>query len=151
MARLYPTDSIVIAKVMRDHLNSWQKKPAVFLLEDLGKNVPSLMIQQLAAAEQRKAYVNGTYIAVWTFAVYIRVSGEDTASRLDAIACLNDLASWLMETDDEGNFVRLPTIDDNRRPTSIEQTQTPSIAARYENGNEDYQVVFRLIYKARRK
>ena len=109
------------------------------------------MIQQLAAAEQRKAYVNGTYIAVWTFAVYIRVSGEDTASRLDAIACLNDLASWLMETDDEGNFVRLPTIDDNRRPTSIEQTQTPSIAARYENGNEDYQVVFRLIYKARRK
>ena len=151
MPRVFPSDSILIAKTMRDHLNSWQRKPATFLLEDLGKNVPSLMIQQLAAAEQKKAYVNGSYIAVWNFAVYMRVSGEDTASRLDAIACLNDLADWLMETDADGNFVRLPFIDDNRRPTNIEMTSTPSIAARYDGGIEDYQAVFSLEYKARRK
>ena len=150
MPRVFPTDSVLIAKAMRDHLNSWKKKPATFLLDDLGKGVPSLMLQQMAAAQQKKVYVNGSYIAVWTFAVYVRVSGTDTASRLDAIACLNDLADWLTETDDDGNFVSLPYIDDDRRPTSIELTTTPSIAARYESGIEDYQAVFTLEYKVRR-
>lgn len=150
MPRVFPTDSVLIAKAMRDHLNSWPEKPATFLLEDLGKNVPSLMLQQLSAAQQKKVYVNGSYIAVWSFAVYMRMSGEDTASRLDAIACLNDLADWLTETGDDGNFVRLPYIDDNRRPTSIELMTTPSIAARYDGGIEDYQAVFSLEYKVRR-
>ena len=150
MARVFPSDSILIAKKMRDHLNSWDKKPAQFLLEDLGKNVPSLMVQQLAA-KQKKAYVNGSYLAEWGFAVYMRVNGVDTASRLDAIACLNDLADWLTETDEEGNFVRLPSIDVDRASTFIEMTTTPSIAARYENGIEDYQAVFTLEYKVRRK
>lgn len=152
MARTFPTDSILIAQAMRNHLNSWPRKPVEFRLEDLGKDVPSLMIQQLAAAEEKKAYVNGSYIAGWSFAVYARVSGEDTASRLDGLAILNDLAAWLTETDEsDGSFVRLPYIDDNRRPTSISLKTTPSIAARYDNGVEDYQAVFTLEYKARRK
>ncbi|MBQ4447425.1 MAG: hypothetical protein II897_03940 [Clostridia bacterium] len=150
MARIFPTDSVLIAKAMRDYLNTWPKKPTTFMLEDLGKNVPSLMIQQLAAAQLVKAYVNGSYIAAWSFAIYVRVSGDDTASRLDAIACLNDLAEWLTELDDDGNFVRMPVIDDTRKPTKIEMTSTPSIAARYDDGIEDYQAVFSLEYKVRR-
>lgn len=148
--RIFQSDSILIAKAMRDHLNTWPDKPATFKLEDLGKDVPSLMIQQLAAAQQTKVYINGSYIAVWNFAVYVRVSGEDTASRLDAIACLNDLADWLTEKDEDGNFVRMPVIDAKRKATNIEMTTTPSIAARYEDGTEDYQAIFSLEYKVRR-
>ena len=151
MSRVYLNDSTLIAKAMKDHLNSWSKKPVPFLLEDLGKNVPSLMIQQLASAEQKRAYIDGSYIGVWNFSVYMRVDGEDTASRLDAIGCLNDLADWLMETDDNGSYTHLPYIDESRKPTSIEIKSTPSIAARYNSGIEDYQVIFSLEYKARRK
>lgn len=150
MPRIFPTDSVLIAKAMKDYLNTWPRKPAFFKLEDLGKDVPSLMIQQLAAAQEVKSYINGSYIAVWNFAVYVRVSGEDTASRLDAIACLNDLADWLTEKDEDGNFVRMPVIDDKRKPTNIEMTTTPSIAARYDDGIEDYQAIFSLEYKVRR-
>lgn len=150
MARVYTNDGIQLAKVMKDHLNSWHKKPTEIMLEDLGKEVPSMMLQQLASAEKKKEYVNGSYIGVWNFAVYIRVSGTDTASRLDAVGCLNELAEWLTELDAEGSFVNLPVIDDSRQATKIETSSTPSIAARYENGIEDYQVVMSLEYKVRR-
>lgn len=150
MPRVFQSDSVLLVNSMREHLNSWDKKPSTFLIEDLGKNVPSLMLQQLSAAEKKKVYVNGSYIGVWNFAIYMRVGGKDTASRLDAIACLNDLTNWLTETDEEGNFKRLPKIDEMRSATFIEATTTPSIAARYENGIEDYQAIFSLEYKARR-
>lgn len=150
MPRVFLSDSVLIEKAIRDHLNSWVNKPAVFSIEDLGKNVPSLMLQQLASAQKKKVYINGSYIGVWSFAVYMRVSGEDTASRLDAIACLNDLTEWLTAKDDEGCFINLPYIDDTRKPTYIEATSTPSIAARYDDGTEDYQAIFSLEYKVRR-
>lgn len=150
MERNFTNDGVLIAKVMRDHLNTWQKRPAVFKLEDLGKDAPSLAIQQLAAAEKKRAYVNGSYIGVWHFAVYIRINAFDTASRLDAVGCLEELAKWLQESDDKGAYVNLPVIDKNRTATKIEMTSTPSIAAKYEDGTEDYQALFTLEYQVRR-
>lgn len=150
MQRIFTNDGVLIAKVMRDHLNTWQKRPVNFLLEDLGKEVPSLMLQQLSAAEKKKSYVNGSYIGVWNFAVYIRVNVLDTASRLDAVGCLEELANWLQEKNDKGAYAHLPQIDQNRTATKIETTSTPSIAARYEDGTEDYQALFTLEYQARR-
>lgn len=151
MPRIFTNDGVYIAKVMRDHLNTWQKKPVEFLFEDLGKSVPSMMIQQLAAAEKKHIYINGSYIGQWMFAVYIRIAGEDTASRFDAVGCLNELSKWLQEKDENGDFVNLPMIDDDRTATGIEMTTTPSLAARYEDGTEDYQAIYVLEYKVRRK
>ena len=151
MARVFTNDGVLIAKVMKDHLNGWPKKPVTIMLEDLGKEVPSMMLQQLAAAEKKREYVNGSYIGVWNFALYIRVSGNDTASRLDAIGCLNEAAEWLMQKDEDGSFSNLPAIDDGRIATKIEMSSTPSLAARYEDGTEDYQAIMSLEYKVRRK
>lgn len=150
MARVFTSDGVLIAKVMRDHLNKWKKKPTTIKLEDLGKDVPSMMLQQLAAAEKKREYVNGSYIGVWNFALFMRVNGEDTASHLDAMACLNDAAAWLMQKDGDGSFSNLPVIDDSRTATQIVMTSTPSIAARYEDGTEDYQAILSLEYKVRR-
>lgn len=147
---IYTNDGIYLAAVMRDHLNSWEDRPADFMLEDLGTKVPSLMLQQLASAEKKKAYVNGSYIGTWSFAVYIRVNGRDTNTRLDATATLIDLAKWLTFQSDSGAYVNLPFIDRQRRATKIEMITTPSIAARYDGGIEDYQAVFQLEYQVRR-
>lgn len=148
--RVYTNDGVVIAKVMKDHLNSWDKKPVDIRLDDLETFAPSMMLQQLSAAEKKKSYVNGSYIGIWNFAVYMRVSCDDTASRLDAIACLTELAEWLTEIDEKGVFKRLPEIDEKRTATSIALTATPSVAARYENGTEDYQMLMSLEYFTRR-
>lgn len=150
MSRVFTTDGVIIAKIMKDHLNSWDKKPVDFLLEDLGKESPSLMIQQLAAAEKRRTYIDGSYIGVWNFAVYFRINGEDTRTRLDATGCLEELSEWLSEKDDKGSYVNLPTIDDNRKAIKIELTSSPAIAVRYDDGTEDYQALFSLEYKVRR-
>ncbi len=150
MQRLFTNDGVLIAKVMKNHINTWGEKPTNIFLEDFGKDVPSMMIQQLSAAEKKKIYVNGSYIGVWNFAVYLRISAIDTASRLDAIGCLDELSSWLQTMDDNGAYVNLPVIDSYRKATKIEMTTTPSIAARYEDGTEDYQAIFSLEYKVRR-
>ena len=151
MARTFTNDGVVIAKAVRDHLNTWDKLPVQVMLEDLGKDVPSMMLKQLSAAEKKKTYINGSYIGVWNFAVYIRVKGSDTASRLDAVACLNELSDWLTELDGENRFAHLPTLDKNKQPTSIQVTSTPSCVMRYDDGIEDYQVILSLEYKVRRK
>lgn len=148
--RDFTSDGVIIAKVMRDHLNTWQEKPVIFLLEDLGKAVPSIMLQQLASAEKKKSYVNGSYIGVWSFAVYMRINAKDTASRLDAMSCLTELSEWLQEQNDKKAYVNLPVIDQYRTATKIEMSSTPSIANRYEDGTEDYQAFFTLEYQVRR-
>lgn len=150
MEKTFTNDGVLIAKVMRDHLNSWAKKPTDFMLEDLGKKAPSLMLQQLSAAEKKRTYINGSYIGSWNFAIYIRIDAKDTASRLDAIGCLEELSKWLQQKDSKGEYVNLPLIDTDRTATKIEMTTTPSIAARYEDGKEDYQAIFSLEYQARR-
>ncbi len=151
MDRVITNDGVLIAKVMRDHLNGWPQRPATIMLEDLKKDVPSMMIQQLAAAEKKREYVNGSYIGVWNFALYIRVDGTDTASRLDAIGCLGEAYEWLSQKDENGAYSNLPIIDDSRTATKIEMSSTPSLAARYEGGVEDYQAIMSLEYKVRRK
>lgn len=150
MDRAYTNDGILIAKVMKNYLNDWSEKPVEIMLEDLGKKVPSMMIQQLSSAEKKREYINGSYIGVWNFALYMRVSGKDTASRLDAIACLTDLSDWLTERDGNGDYINLPHIDDKRTATSVQLLSTPSLAARYDNGYEDYQAILSLEYKVRR-
>ena len=150
MERTYTNDGVYLAKALRDHLNSWQEKPALINLEDFGSEVPSMMLQQLSGAYKKKAYINGSYIGSYPFAVYIRVNGVDTATRLDATGALYNLFEWLSEKDSDGNYVHLPDIGKNNTATQIDMTSLPSIAARYDDGSEDYQAIFELQYNARR-
>ena len=108
------------------------------------------MLQQLATSTKKKIYVNGSYIGEWKFALYIRIEAKDTASRLDAFGVLNAVNQWFSETDEDGAWVNLPIIDDKRTATKVEMLSSPSIAARYADGTEDYQAIFTLEYIYRR-
>lgn len=147
MAKFYESENTLIPRVMRDHLNTWPDKPVEIKLEDAGKYTPAMMVQQLAAIEIKKRYINGSFIGVFNFSVYVAIDGEDTASRLDAMAVLSDLGEWLSEQDDAGNCLHLPELGDNRKAIQITMTSTPSLAARLENGVDEYQALFALEYK----
>ena len=151
MSRIYTNDGVYLAKALKDHLNSWHGKPALINLEDFGGEVPSMMLQQLSGAYKKRAYIDGSYLGSYPFSVYIRVDGADTASRLDATGALYGLFEWLTQKDENGEYVNLPTIDDSNTATAIDMTSLPSIAARYDDGTEDYQAIFELQYNVRRK
>lgn len=86
-------------------------------------------------------------IGVFHFAVYIAIDAEDTESRFDALAVLNDLGLWLTRKDETGNFENLPELGEERKAVKFTISSTPSIAARLENGTEEYQVLLALEYK----
>ena len=151
MPKMFTSDGVVIAKVMRELLNRWPEKPCEIMLESIDKKAPSMMLQQLASAEKIKQYVDGSYIGAWNFAVYIRVGGRHNASRYDAFAALDKLGTWLTARDSSGSFTHLPEIDSTRIATSIEMSSTPSIASMNEDGTEDYQAIFSLEYKFKRR
>lgn len=148
MAKFYQSDNILIPRVMRDHINTWENLPVSIKLEDTDKSVPSMMIQQLASTAKKRKYVDGSYVGLFNFAVYIAIDGEDTASRIDALAVLSDLGEWLSEKDEDGQFAHLPELGPGRRAMSITISSTPSIAARHETGVEEYQALFVLEYLA---
>lgn len=147
MAAFYESENILIPRVLRDHLNKWPDKPCEIKAEDTGKSVPAMMIQQLAAVEKKKQYINGSFVGVCHFAVYVAVDAEDTRSRFDALAALTDLGLWLSEKDEKGCFKNLPVLGEHRKANQITATATPSLSARLDDGVEEYQALFALEYK----
>lgn len=137
---IYTDAGVYIAKAMLEFLNKWPDKPSDILLEDFAKKPPSMMLQQLSGAYKKRMYVDGSYIGKWPFAVYFRISGRDTASKINATGRLMGLFEWLLKTP-------LPDLGVNRKALKVEMTSLPSIAARYEDGMEDYQAVFELEFK----
>lgn len=148
MAKFYQSDATLILRVIRDHINTWDELPMDLKLEDVGKSIPSMMIQQLASIAKKRKYVNGTYVGVFNFAVYVAIDGEDTASRIDALAVLNDLGEWLSARDEKGHYLNLPDLGECRRAISVTVSSSPSIASRQDNGVEEYQALFALEYMA---
>ena len=118
------TGVALIADAMLQHVNAWPDKPAQIQLK-LDKEAVSMMMQPLSGVKELRKYVNGSFRGQWPFALYIRVSGEDTESRLDAMRVLNDAAYWL-ETSP------MPVIDESITAEKID-SDLPSMSAQFEN------------------
>ena len=145
--RIYTTDGVYIAAALIDHLNSWADKPCEIKLEDFSKHPPSMMMQQLSGSYKLRSYVNGSYLGEYPFAVYIRIEGVDTESKYDATGCLLGLAKWFNEKNADGTRKNLPELTDGCKAIKIELESLPSLAARYNDGTEDYQALFKMQYK----
>ncbi len=131
----------LIAEAMLKHINEWPGKPSQVKLK-LEKKAVSMMMQPLSGVKTVRKYVNGSFRGLWPFALYVRISGEDSASRLDALKILNDAAAWLESSS-------MPVIDNTITAEKIE-AELPSQAAQYQDGTEDYQVILRLTFYQRR-
>jgi len=144
-------DGVYIVKALRDFLNKkWTGKMCNIELEKFGKYPPSMMLQQLSGAFIDRKYVDGSYIGIFPFAIYVRVKGESTADTMDAIKQLNDLYHWLIEMDNEEEYINLPVLDNYTESMEFEMSSLPSIVERYSDGIEDYQAIFKLKYMKRR-
>ena len=145
--RIYTTDGVYIASSLKDFLNTWEQKPCEIKLEDFSKTPPSMMMQQLSGSYKLRSYINGSYLGEYPFAVYVRIESTDTASILDATGCLLGLHDWLNEQNEDGSKKHLPVLSGDRKAIKIEMESMPSLAARYDDGTEDYQAIFKMQYK----
>ena len=134
-----PADTVTVARDVLSHLNSWEDKPCKFALEELPNKAPSLMLQPLAGSGILRRYVDGSFIGLFSFAVYYRTDMADTSEKLTAYEVLENLAYWLENSD-------LPELSGNRTSLQIEQTATPAIAS-INDDMQDYQTIFELRYK----
>jgi len=126
-----------IAEQMVDFLNEWPDKPVRIQLGALPKDAPGMMMRQLSGAVCEKAFVDGSFVGRWPFAVFVRTGGGDARERLDADGVLHALAGWLAGAD-------MPDLGDGRAAVGIEMAQLPAIAAAFNSGVEDYMAVFSL-------
>ena len=133
-------DQTAIARSMLDYVNAWTNKPASFTLDGLAKAAPSATILQLATSGVLRRYVNGSFVGVWSFAVYFRLNKADTAGKLDVLDLFDNLKAYFKST--------LPTLSEGATASKIEQLSTPYLSAADDDGTEDYQATYRLEYKA---
>lgn len=87
--------------------------------------------------------MNGSYIGVWGFAVYLRLNKADTSEKLDALDLYDDVLTYFEESE-------LPVLEEGMTANKIELRTTPSLAALYDNGTEDYQATYQLIYTVKK-
>ncbi|MDE6385287.1 MAG: hypothetical protein K2L36_03980 [Eubacterium sp.] len=138
---------IMIEQSMYEFINTWSDKPVDIKLNKLDKQADSMMIQPLSGTEITRKYVNNNYMGLWSFAVYVRVINEDTASRIDARKILQNLESWFTERKEDNAFANLPELSNENTAIKIEMTSAPVLAERYDNGTDDYKAIFNLIFK----
>ena len=127
---------------MLDYLNGWDNKPANFSLEGIAKEAPSASMLQLPTSGIVKRYIDGSYIGMYTFAVYIRIRQADTGEKLEILDLYDDLLSYFKSG-------QLPDLSSEAEPRYIELLTTPSLADTYDDGTEDYQATYRLVYKVK--
>lgn len=128
-----------IAKALLAHINSWPDKPHTFKLA-LEKDGTSALMQPLPGAGKVREYITGSYIGQFPFALFLRIEGNDTKSRLGALETLNKAAAWLTSA-------ALPIISTDITAQRFELTSLPAQDAVYEDASEDYQAIFRFTFK----
>ena len=134
-----PADTVAVAKDMLHHLNSWPDKPCNFAMEELPKKSPAIMLQPVAGSGVERRYIDGSFIGLFSFAVYLRSEQTDTHEKLSAYDTLEQLAYWLENS-------ALPSLSGRRTAIKIEQSTTTALAL-LDDDTEDYQTVFSLRYR----
>ena len=135
-------EQTTIARSMIDYLNEWSNKPARFTLEGIAKEAPSATILQLPTSGVVKKYIDGSYIGMYNFAVYIRLNKADTSQKLEVLDLYDDLMEYFKSD-------AKPDLGEGATTRYFELLSTPALAVRYDDGSEDYQASYRLVYKAK--
>ena len=82
----------------------------------------------------------GNYEAEYQFSLYARVKpGDSNDERLKTVELLNAFGDWAINQE--------PDLGDGLEAVSVMPTSRAAIIAAYENGDEDYQITMKLLYR----
>jgi hypothetical protein len=100
--------------------------------------LPCISVQTLTGNPVEKRYKSGGYIGNYRFAVYLRQTAEDNASRLDGSKVMSDLAATI-----DGSTVDLPAPFEFRE---LEQ-DTLAVKVAVDEAYDDWQATFTMRFK----
>lgn len=113
----------------------------VIRFEYLPDEAPAMAISTIQAAFIVKKYILGGYLAEYQFKVIYRIKkpGGSNDKRLSADEMLNAIGDWASG--------KRPDIGDGKRVVSLEPTTRSSLYGRYDNGDEDHQILMKMNYE----
>lgn len=136
------TEQEQISRVLLAWINQFPDKPVTLInYENLKDGEPSMALSTIQAAYKTRKYITGGYQAQYQFKVIYRLQPSTNNDRLKADELLNSLGDWATTRDD------LPALGDGIRCLKVEATTRSSLFARYENGDEDHQILMNMIYE----
>lgn len=131
-----------ISRILLYWLNEYPDLPASINYEFLSSGEPSMALSTIQGATKTKRYITGGYEAQYQFKVIYRAQpGDSNDGRLRADETLNDLGDWACTNPD------LPDLGVGISCLRIETNARSSLFGRYENGDEDHQILMTMTYE----
>lgn len=132
-----------IAKAILDLINNKYLHKNFIQYQSLDTKKSSMAIYNLSNSGIDKKYINGNYLATYRFSVVYRNIPTNTNQRIDCEEILNNLAYWLTNLNLNSDIV----LSNGRLIDNISIVSPPVLYRQYQNGIEDYHVIFSLKYK----
>lgn len=132
-----------ISRLLLQWLNQYPDKPAALInYEYLDEGVPSMALSTIQGAYKTKQYILGGYEAEYNFKLVYRTQpGNSNNNRLKAAELLDAFGDWIT-----ANYTSI-NLGEDIRAIKIEPDARSSFFARYENGDEDYQILMTMTYE----
>ena len=130
-----------ISRSMMAWINTYPELPvSIINFEQLRPDAASMALSVIQAAAILRRYITGGHEGEYQFKLIYRIKpGTSNDARLTADELLNAIGDWAAE-----NY---PSLGDNIRVRKVEATTRSTLFAVYENGDEDHQILFRMIYE----
>ncbi len=132
-----------ISRLLLQWLNQYSDKPvAAINYEYLDEGVPSMALSGIQGAYKTRQYIVGGYEAEYPFKLIYRTQpGNSNNNRLKAAELLDTFGDWIT-----ANYTEID-LGENIRAIKIELDARSSFFGRYENGDEDYQILLTMTYE----
>lgn len=125
-------------------VNTFPEKPVkVTHYEDLEYDKVGMALSLIQDAYIDEPNIIGGYTGHIQFKVVYRVKPSNDNDRLEATELLNRLGGWSLH--------EKPDIGEGQKTLEIEPTTRAALFAKFENGDEDYQIFLVMRYKVSAK
>lgn len=132
-----------ISRSLMAWINGYPYLPAAISrvdFEQLPADKPGMALSTIQAAYIRRRYIVGGHEGEYQFKIIYRIKpGTSNDARLKADELLNAVGDWAAKN--------WPDLGEEIRVKRVEATTRSSMFAAYENGDEDHQILMRLIYE----
>ena len=130
-----------ISRQMMAWINSYPDLPVgIVNYEQLKADAASMALSTIQGAYVVRRYIYGGYQGEYQFKLIYRIKpGVSNDARLKADELLNAIGDWALDHE--------PNLGENVRVMKLEATTRSSVYAMYDNGDEDHQILMRMIYE----
>lgn len=131
-----------VSRSLLVYLNQYPDKPVDLInFEALKDDEPSMAISLIQGTYKTRKYITGGYEAQSQFKIIYRVQASSNNARLGADELLNALSDWAVAN------TYLLELGGNRVLRRLDSNTRAALFGRYENGDEDHQILMTLTYE----